>query len=343
MPASDNLTIVKSADTMGEAIWVANGDQDYERSYEAMNSPSLHLSKTTTRKYSNDDLQIATYSKSDFHERYMSSEEEPSPSPDSETGSQYDDDMGDAGDKSEESRCTNVMIEAGELTEVHVEECRPEIAVAVPIMAIGRPKLVDIAALAPMHKRKRSAEKLTFSHIDLGNAASVASSQSVESSSLTASQPSTGQTTKEHLSQHKSSTSVLAPESWLPEDDATSAEDDQYYFMDLGLRSPPSYNDYDPYSLNPPRLSPRNSYHVPARKPGSVTRARKQASLPRRTGSPVGWKGLGRPLSFVKRHEAYQPPRQVTKKPKMLARGASERGEAPFIPPFPFGSDRVKA
>ena len=326
MAASDDLAIVASLETMGEAVWVVHGDEDYERPHKAMDFPSLHLSKTPSRKYSVDDLRISTYSKSDFHERYMSSEEEPSPSPDSDTGSQFDDVMGDAGEGLEEKKSKNVDFEEAEPTDAHAEEYRSEIAVAVPIMAMGRPKLVDIAALAPMHKRKRSTEKLA--HTAARNAASLAKP-------LNFSQLSKDQVKEGNLPKHTSSISVLAPESWLPEDDATVAEGDEHHFMDLSLRNPPSYSDYDPYSLNPPRLSPRNSYNVPAGKPGSVTRARKQVNLPRRTDSPIGWKGLGRPLSLVKRNEAPQPPRQVTKKPKMLARGASERNEAPFIPPFP--------
>ena len=337
----DDHSSVASLDSMNEHVWVVN-DNDYERPQKEMDFPSLPFGKTPSRKDSVNNLRISTYSKSELHERYMSSEEEPSPSPDSETGSQYDDEGGDAAVDLKQDSNRNDEQEAEEPIEAIADEYMAEIAVAVPIMAMGRPKLIDIAALAPMHKRKRSTEKAPLSHIAVKNAALRASTVSKESTRLAAAHPSKLTTEEEHLPKHKSSMPILAPESWLPEDDTAIAEEDEQYFLDLQLRNPPSYNDYDPYSLNPPRLSPRNSYNAPAKKPGSVTRARKQAILPRRMDSSAGWKGLGRPLSLVKRHEAHQPPRQVAKKPKMLARGGSERSETPLIPPFPIDEDRVR-
>ena len=117
----------------------------------------------------------------------------------------------------------------------------------------------------------------------------------------------------------------VAPDSWLPSSEtdndtasesvSTIPEDDgeieleetpeivegEHYFPTLELRKPLTYNDYDPYSLNPPRLSPRNSYNTresPAnapplltRKPGSITRARKQANAP----NPLLRRSSGRP------------------------------------------------
>ena len=338
----DAQSSVTNLHDMGEHVWVV--DDDYERPQKEMDFPSLPFGKGPSRKDSVNNLRISTYPKPDLHDRYMSSEEEPSPSPDSETGSQYDDDDDeDAGVELKQGSNKSFEQEIEEHMEAPAEDFKAEIAVAVPIMAMGRPKLVDIAALAPMHKRKRSIEKSALSHTAAKNAAfRTASSVPKESNRPGASKLSNSTITEEHLPKHKGSMPVLAPASWLPEDNTAIAEEDEQYFLDLQIRKPPSYDDYDPYSLNPPRLSPRNSYNAPAKRPGSVTRARKQATLPRRMDSSTGWKGFGRPLSLVKRQEAPQPARQVAKKPKMLPRGATERSETPLIPPFPINENRVR-
>lgn len=123
-------------------------------------------------------------------------------------------------------------------------------------------------------------------------------------------------------------------------------EQDDVYFPALDVRPSPTYNDYDPYSLSPPSLSPIRSSHsfrssprspvfastLLKRQPGSVTRARKLSNPPS-AAKHGSWKGLTRTLSMAKRLEGSHP---QAKKPKMIARGPTEREEMPSIPPFPF-------
>ena len=145
-------------------------DDDYEQTQKDVDFPSAPLSKGPTRQGSRNNLRIHTYPKSSLHERYMSSEEEPSPSPDSETesrsGEDEDQDRHQEGDESQQKAAEKSTDEP-----VDIVEYRAETAIAIPIMAIGRPKLVDITNLAPMHKRKRSLEKSPLSRTATKNAA----------------------------------------------------------------------------------------------------------------------------------------------------------------------------
>ena len=117
---------------------------------------------------------------------------------------------------------------------------------------------------------------------------------------------------------------LTKPSTWLPEDEALLSEDEGS-LPPLDIRRTPSYHDYDPYSLDPPRLT------VSQR--GSVSRARGSTAPPPTNNHISSWKGLTRSLSLVKRQHSHQ---QLAKKPKMIARGANEREESVVIPPFPF-------
>ena len=129
---------------------------------------------------------------------------------------------------------------------------------------------------------------------------------------------------KTTLKRKESQLLLTKPSSWLPEDEAPSSEEEQY-LPQLEVRRTPSYNDYDPYSLDPPRLtsSPR----------GSVSRARGNTAAQPAGNYVSGWKGFTRSLSLARKPH---PSQQAAKKPKMIARGADEREEPLVIPPFPF-------
>ena len=245
----------------------------------------------------------------------MSSEEEPSPSPDGEDS--HDEEL-------KHKASVKFTDESGDV--LTASECRAEIAIAVPIFSLGRPKLVDITNIAPMHKRKHRIPKSqappatsrifaaripSVSHENIAFPANEAA-EVVTSPALTATQ---------QMSKRKESKLALtAPDSWLPNEEAPPS-DDEHYFPILDVRRAPSYHDYDPYSLVPPRLVAS----------GKVSRARESTSSSTTNGS---WRGLTRSLSLAKR----QQHRQVAKKPKMIARGANEREDMPVIPPFPFES-----
>ena len=317
---------IEMNEAMSEPLWAL--EEDYERPQKEMDFPLAPLGRAPSRKDSMNNLRINTYTSSDLHERYMESEEEPSPSPDSETESN-DEEL-------KHKAPAAPMTEAVE--PILIEEYKAEIATAVPIMAVGRPKLVDITNLAPMHKRKR-IEKPQLSRSALKNAAPRVTANPSEKA------PSLGQEvtkvvkSEETIPKREDSLSALVPDSWLP-DDATATQEEDDYLPDLQLRRPPSYIDYDPYSLHPPRLSPRNSYNS-GKKPGSVTRARNSSNPPVAINNN-GWKGLTRSLSVAKKQALHRGDQQVTKKPKMVARAADEREEPAMIPAFTLDGRNVE-
>ena len=323
-PAMDDYGV------MDEQLWLSNGRSNRLLKHSAFSS--IPVNDGLTAKGSSGELRLETYSRLDLHERYMSSEEEASPSPDSDSVSQFEgrECHREEGSKVEKQEGEGVAddhrrapwdAEVPETsTESFFEAFRQEVAVAVPILAIGRPKLVDISKVAPMQKRKRVNPSATTEPGNVQKGFGARRTVNVND-------------VPDQMS--KTAQPLTAPESWLPDNEAALTEEDSDHLPGLHLQKPLSYNDYDPYSLNPPRLSPRNSYSAPVKKPGSVARARKQTMTPGAMASTPGWRGIGRSLSFPKPQPASPPPpRQVLKKPRMLPRGATERSSTPLIPPF---------
>ena len=304
-----------SDETLREHLVIV-GDE-YEKPRKEMDFPLAKLVNLSSTKSKNS-LRINTYSRSELHDRYMSSEEEPSPSPDSEDS--HDEEL-----KHKPSARLEDPIDLSATT-----ESKAEIAIAVPILSLGRPKLVDITNLAPMHKRKQRIPKSQLSHSTAKVPSTRLPTISDENNPPAASKA-TEMVTSPPLPKptitlkHKESRPLLTvPESWLPEDE-TPASDDEHYAPRLDVRRTPSYHDYDPYSLEPPRLT--------ASPKGSVSRARGNAGHVPPSSHTSGWKGLTRSLSLAKKQHSHQ---QVAKKPKMIARGANEREGPLVIPPFPF-------
>lgn len=306
-----------SDDTLREHI-ILIGDE-YEKPRKEMDFPSAMLVNVSSTKTKNS-LRINTYSRSELHDRYMSSEEEPSPSPDSE----------DSHDEELKHKPSARLEDPIDLSAAI--ESKAEIAIAVHIRSLGRPKLVDITNLAPMHKRKQRIPKSQLSYSTakapptrLTTISDENSPPAANKAADTISPPPSKSTT---TLKHKESRPLLTvPESWLPEDE-TPASDDEHDVPRLDVRRTPSYHDYDPYSLEPPRLT--------ASPKGSVTRARGNSGRVPASSHTSGWKGLSRSLSLAKKQHSHQ---QVAKKPKMIARGAKEREGPLVIPPFPFEED----
>lgn len=307
---------------MGEPLWAV--EEDYERPQKEMDFPLTPLGRAPSRKESMNNLRINTYTSSDLHERYMESEEEPSPSPDSDTESNED------GLRHKTPATSTTQPSES----IDVEEYKAEVAIAVPIMAVGRPKLIDITHLAPMQKRKRTVKPIR-SRSAVKNVASRISAVTEEASPSVAKEVTKVTAPEDRTPKRQDSLPVLAPNSWLPDDVTFAQEEDDHYFPDLELRDPPTYNDYDPYSLDPPRLSPRNSCSG-AKKPGSVSRARNNPNSTPPVAMHNGWKGLTRSLSIAKKQTQHRGDQQVTKKPKMIARAANEREDPLIIPSFSY-------
>ena len=315
----------ESNESAKEHLWVV--EEDYERPQKEMDCPSTKPSKMpykpNTRKPPA--LRIDTYSKADLQDRYLSSEEELSPSP-------LDDDRHDDNElKSKAEICTDDALD------LSITEYKAEIAVAVPILAYGRPKLIDITNLAPMHKRKRSSvSKMPIPHPTIRTTASRAPmvrdentppvKDIIEVTVIPEKQAAPAQLKRRESYQLKriDSFPMSAPESWFPEE-----ESEQPSVPDVDPHSPLRYRDRDTMSLRAPRLYRLQNFSGRHRS-GSVN-----GSLPALNAS--GLKNLTRSMSLIKRQSTQsQPEKQVTKKPKMIARGASERQEIPIIPPFPF-------
>lgn len=316
---------------MGDQLWVV--DEAYEGPEKGTDLSSTKIGRLCS-KDTQHHLRINTYSKADPHDRYMSSEEEPSPSPDSDT---------ESNEEEFEHKVPEKVVEVAS-EPVTADEYETEIAIAVPILAMGRPTLVNITNLAPMHKRKRT-ENSAISRSAIKNAALRMLTVTDENKSLVSLEATTVAAPEECVPNDKDCLRSLAPapDSWLPDDGVhivqeEDEEEDEHYFPDLELRKAPTYDDYDPYSLSPPRLSPRNSYKSTSKKPGSVARARNNSNPPITMNG--GWKGLTRTMSLAKKQTLPRADHQVSKKPKMIARAANEREEPLKIPAFPFGGSR---
>lgn len=329
--AKSRLSTEGGREGLGEHLWIM--DETYETpEREEMEFSSLALDKVPSQRESTK-LHINTHSNANLHERYQSSEEEVSPSPNSETEShdwefKY---------KTPGKHIHEVIAEPG-----IADEYKAEIAIAVPILATGRPKIVDITKLAPMHKRKRTDKPMLPRSAVEGFDIPRVPPPSSEIGDFATPQAHKATTPEDHIPNPKGS--IPVPDSWFPDDlvHVVQEEDKHHYFPDLELRKPPSYNDYDPYSLSPPRLSPRNSYkkstiNKTGKNPGNVTRARVTSNSP---ATRDGWKGLTRPIGLGKKSTPNRTDQQVSKRPKMVARAANEREEPFLIPAFPFEDDK---
>ncbi|MCJ1369991.1 hypothetical protein MMC20_001203 [Loxospora ochrophaea] len=296
-----------------QRMWIIN--EGYELPQKEMDFPSAKLSSLPSRRRAKSNIHITALSKSELQDRYLSSEEEASPSPDDEVPSHEDSIENCASQASE-----NDSVELSTPLTSH-----PAIAVAVPIFSVGRPKLVDITNIAPLQKRKRinkPQSHFTHKRITLIN-------ENMPNESIKPVTPPTSSIPK-----RKESLPVPQPDSWLTEDDIHPLveRDEDHYFPDTSLdyHMPTRYADYDPYSLEPPRLG-----HSASITNINMPYSRGSSSSPANNTS-LGWKGLTKSLSLTKKHNGGSGDRQIRKKPKMVARGANERRELPVIPPFPF-------
>ncbi|MCJ1469077.1 hypothetical protein MMC07_007709 [Pseudocyphellaria aurata] len=338
----------ESAEGMKEHLWVV--DENLEKPQKEMDFPSATLGKVPSRSKSRNTLRINTYSKQDLHDRYLSSEEEPSPSPDDEHS--LEDQLPQA---------SEIVID--DSLDMPYEEFKTEIAVAVPILAFGRPKLIDITNLAPMHKRKRPAKPLHPYPVAKNNSGAIRASATATTAAPASAPPVTDENhsspTHEASAEptvpalntrqlkRKESFSVVAPESWLPDDSLAEEEDERDGFADTIHSSTLYRRDYDPYSLDTPRRTSNRSLHHFSTRVLEIDDNNTLSPWQLNTltptsvsGTTAGWKGLTRSLSLVKRNSGSSPvvnkKEGANKKPKMIPRGASEREQSPIIPPFPF-------
>ena len=343
-----------------EHIWIV--EEDFEKPQKEMDFPSASLNGKMPRH----DLRIHTYSKPDLHDRYMSSEEEPSPSPDS---SDVESTHSEEAEELEHKSSSRILATEAPLDLSAIEfDGEIQTAVAVPIAAYGRPKLIDISSLAPMQKRKRAIKPPVAPSSVLNKTTTIRSIPTAtdenkpfvanEAAELVvpAEKFTAVMATNKHLKEGRLSRSQShlpvssAPEFWLPEEEDEPTSDDErdrYSF----------YWGYEPYSLEAIHQSSYSNHTNPALQNHGHNRKRNnsnpfnQLNTPSLSGLTRKWslakKGVHRssnsqqqqqPQGFSQRvyYAEPQPERQITKKPKMVARGANERQETPVIPAFPF-------
>ncbi|KAL8968058.1 MAG: hypothetical protein Q9183_002646 [Haloplaca sp. 2 TL-2023] len=342
-----------------ENIWVVQ--EDYERPQKEMDFPTTGLNSKMPRH----DLRIHTYSKPDLHERYMSSEEEPSPSPDSsDAESTHSEELKHkssarvlATEEEEEAPIDLAALESDSETAV---------AVAMPIVAFGRPKLIDISSLAPLQKRKRAikqpiAPSSTMNKQSLSRkvssisaehkpfAANEAAEMTVPAEKLAViAQKQAAMAANKRLKEQqllqtpRPSVVSSAPESWLPEEEeedaSTAADDEREYHFPSDPSEPLESLDI-PIIINPPRPSPSRLSHRSSQTT-VMSRKRTNSNPFAMVNTTSLGKGITKTWSIAKKVSAssgsssHPSERQLNKKPKMIARGANEREEGLVLPPF---------
>ena len=300
----------ESTNTMSEQVLLVG--HEYE-------NPPKGLDLLATPKHvalfpnSKSQLRIQTYSKTDLHDRYLSDEEEPSPSP---------------GDSASEAGCEADTFPADQFDEgldyATLFECEAEIAVAVPLMAVGRPILVDITNHAPLHKRKR----VSYPKESYVVSPSTSNHRPIVNDENDS--PGTRRLTESTrpLEQKNATRKVsTAPVDWLQTDELQEQFEEEDLSARLTLWSPSTYVEHDPYNLEPPRL--RSS---PPRK--RITR-RHHYPPPSMKNSST-WRGLTRSLSMAKRQGSpYAPPRG-TRTVEAMPKTSKEVEPMMIIPPFSF-------
>ncbi|KAL8781076.1 MAG: hypothetical protein Q9194_000583 [Teloschistes cf. exilis] len=365
--------------------------EDFERPQKEMDFPSARLNSKMPRNV----LRINTYSKSDLPERYMSSEEEPSPSPDSSDA---------------ESTCSEELKHKASARVLANEEAQidlaaleadftTEIAVAMPIVAYGRPKLIDISSLAPMQKRKRVIKQpvAPSSKHTLVRKTSNISSLTADNNPFAANEAAevivpadraliiaqkqaamaASRRLKEQQQQQQQQISrsrlSSAPVSWFPEEEEYHTADEE---RDESFSAGPNNHEYDTWDAFPTITEESTPRSSPSRlsTQSTTTTTRKRNNSNPFSPAALG-KGMARTWSIASKkvhHGSFssssssqitaiyspqhqqqqlrekssfssfqqQPERkierQLSKKPKMVARGANEREDNLVLPAYPF-------
>ena len=225
-------------------LWIVQENGDHHRQktmdFPAPRKPALPLGQRQKRP-----LRVDTYSKLDLHDRYLSSEEEVSPSP-----HENFDAAADVEADTDPNTIDITFLEADVMI---------GIAIVVNMMNVGKPKFIDIPRLAPMHKRRSNdPTKISLRHRQ-GSVTSCYSTKSTTSSKAVKpiTEPAETFMPEEATFQPELDSPPLPPIHLptLPEADlAIAHEASMLEFPGLDIRPTPSYRDYDPYLLNPPRL-----------------------------------------------------------------------------------------
>ena len=322
-------------------------DRDFLEPYKQTPHPSQKAGNLSLPKSSRNNL-FGLYTKSEVPERYQSSEEESSSSPEEEADSLFDTaDIQGTDLDAEKDYSLEASMSKGEHTmdDEAITSSVVDTAIAITFFAAGRPRLIDITTIAPIQKRKRfdnnpnlaPHKPLISRYHSPVREVSVPPVPEVDEDLSPTLQP-THDSQAHSLPKRKESLSSFA--SKLSEETAVEPEH-RRKAPSLEIRPTPTYLDYDPYLLSPPRLvsSLSTSSHNRRRSRGSSGSSGASMTTPTYIR---GWKGLAKTLGTAR-----QPSLQSGKGKRsgMIARGANERDGPSFIPPFPFeelGSPRMQ-
>ncbi|MCJ1245626.1 hypothetical protein MMC30_002830 [Trapelia coarctata] len=316
-----------------------------EMEFPGSESPPREL-KATSRSRSN--LRLTT--QSSLHSRYQSSEEDVSPSPDDSSASSSDEaEAEEPTPREPHSTDADAVPALDEDTdadsdpEYPVPMTPPAVATRISFFHAGRPKLISIAALAPMQKRKRAIPPpIPIRHIDSYSAAASRNNTNGFPSPNPSSEYHSAPTSPPAKRPTTAIRTKASPVVWLPtecegEDAMSLSEseeaeqlllgkngdntkddsdldtlvepaihDQELYFppgeLCAGSPTPTTYAEYDPYSLDPPRLSGGSSefsrHANPYAKKYSAFSAHGYGYSPNVSvwegeRKAKGWKGLG--------------------------------------------------
>ncbi|MCJ1285887.1 hypothetical protein MMC26_005229 [Xylographa opegraphella] len=345
-------------------LWLLAGETFEAPQKERDFTASIPSRRLKPKQKSRSNLRLST--QTSLHERYESSEEEASPSPEGYASSA---DESSLSQPEETTKISSDPIDLGIEVPSDTEDesdalpttlSEPATAITMAIFNAGRPKLISIAALAPMQKRKRTAlSPVSIPTTRLNSSVSAA----IPTSPASPSPP------------RKRSASVrvntAAPTTWLPEvqneleesmsfseeeeaDDLLHAgesdnvytgqtkpnslstdQEEELYFPAEPLPTSPTpttYAEYDPYSLDPPRLSGSHDYGT---RKSSLTTHRPYSSKAEGTSirsvrRKQSWMGFGKSLGLGRRER--------TSGTKPGAKGTEKTGKrvGPMIPAFEF-------
>ena len=267
----------------------------YDSSYQRSTTLEMDFPAQKTSAAPRHKLRLATSSPI-LHQLYQSDEEQPSPSADdftdsndetsksgsasdaSESGEEEDDEM-DFEDDFDTPRALPTLIEPSVL------------AVAVPMLAFGRPKVITISKLAPMAKRitpivrPQSASYTTIRKFKAPLPTPIrtsavfdqdfkvpqkyntpyppqrADSLTPPSYTYSGSSPSSSSNSSFMEEEHElDEAELLIRESDEIQSRSTSVPAGTDWEVDLEAPTPTSYAEYDPFALSPPRLAKSKEY-----------------------------------------------------------------------------------
>ena len=258
-------------------------DTSSQRSDSEMDLPKHKLAHLPSRHKARGQLRLATSSPV-LHQQYQSDEEQPSPTPDADDGSDYMSCEASSEEDFEASSEDDFDFEDDFDTPIALPVVYVAAeAVAMPIRAVGRPNVVNIATLAPMAKRTVPLSRPESASFTTLRRVKVPSPTIVRASVYEPTKPAFTRNFSTPLQRSDSGVpsqtySGSSPSSSIPslasepvldldEADLLIRESDEIQNRSINLlagtewdlaldrRETKTYDNYDPFALRPPTLS----------------------------------------------------------------------------------------